>query len=138
MRFVLAALLLAVPFGAHAQSFDARADAGDVAIATRSGQEFLEQATPDLVRAVFGCIRGQERLEPGTVLSIVADVAQDGTPSNLAVRPANGSASCVERRLDAFKLPAPRGWDWSRGSFPVTFRIGVAGDMSGSSQGAAQ
>jgi hypothetical protein len=135
MKLFIAGLLLAAPLSALAQSFNARADLGDAVANTDVGQKFMDKVAPDLVRASFGCLHGQERLTPGTVITIVMDVASDGTASRLEVQPGNASASCIQNRLAGFKPPAPTGWNWSRGQLPFTFRITTAQNRAATSQG---
>lgn len=138
MRSIYAWLLLAAPLCAHAQSFTARSEAGDSALATSEGEEYQQKLMPELVRAVHGCIVSEARLEPGTIVTVVAEIGRDGSAANLQALPDIGSGKCIQQRLRAYKFPPPSRWEWSRGALPITLRFGITKGIPRGSEGAAR
>lgn len=120
-----AALLLAWALPAPGQDGPWRAELGDQIASTKVGADYSEALSSMVAEARRKCAAAGLPLQAGDMVTIVADVMQDGAWSNVVVDPASAAANCHVRELIAAKRPAPEGWDWKQGEFPLTLRLGV-------------
>jgi hypothetical protein len=137
MKQLFLVLVIVCASGAvDAQEFQARADRGERLMATRTGDDYIAAIAPALEQSVRSCDEAGSWISPGDTVTLVAQVSSDGGWSAVQTEPSSPAAACLSRRLQASRLPAPVGWDWSRGEFPLTLSVGAGrGTVNGVRQG---
>ena len=137
-RHIASALLWLVVFAepAIAQSFAARAEQGERLMMTAVGDAYLEAIAPALQQAAQQCAQADMPLRIGESTTLVAWVSSQGAWSSVEVEPVSAASSCLSEGLQSAPLPAPAGWDWARGAFALTLRVGAGrGRVDGVSVG---
>jgi hypothetical protein len=132
-RFLLVLCCLGGPVGA--QDFHRRADEGESVMATEAGDAYLAAIAPVLEESVHACAEEEARLAPGETIALVARISREGTWSSVETESASPASACFARRMQAAHLPPPH-WNWERGEFPLSLRIGAGrGTVNGLRQG---
>jgi hypothetical protein len=109
---------------AMAFDFGQRMDAGDRAVATEAGQDYLERLGPSLASAIDTCTAASLRGNRGETLTFIAWVTPEGTLQSALSEPASPAAQCLRQALEKAQVSPPAGWNWERSDFPLTVRVG--------------
>jgi hypothetical protein len=108
-----------------AQDFASRANEGDRVMLTEAGDAYMDAIAPTLRESVLACLQEGTRMTVGEAITLVARVSREGTLSSVEVEPPIAASACLSRRLQTARLPSPGRWDWQRGEFPLTIRVGL-------------
>ncbi|MDE0856113.1 MAG: hypothetical protein OSA97_17000 [Nevskia sp.] len=125
MKYSLLALLFIVA-AALAEDFDARAKAGQQALASAEGQAYEHSLGLAFHKAISACIPKGSTL-PANLgkFTFVANVASSGLASSVEVRPGTAVSHCFAEQLDGAQLPPPPAPPHAGSLFPVTDEIEV-------------